>query len=50
MSMWLRLLPLELDGVNIDDIVEPENPVDETGDVIWGNGYYLQETLYLIYA
>lgn len=34
MSMWLRLLPLELDGVNLDDIVEPENPVDETGDVI----------------
>ena len=34
MSMWLKLLPLELDGVNLDDIVEPENPVDETGDVI----------------
>ena len=34
MAMWLKLLPLELDGVNLDDIVEPENPVDETGDVI----------------
>ena len=34
MSMWLKLLPLELDGVNLDDIVEPEDPVDETGDVI----------------
>jgi hypothetical protein len=32
--MWLRMLPLELDGVNPDDIVEPENPVDGTGDVI----------------
>ena len=46
----VKIVTVELDGVHLDDIVEPENPVDETGDVIGEMDITCKKLIYLIYV
>ena len=48
MATWLRLLPLELDGVDIDGVAEPENPLND-GDNVIGDMDDTCKKLYALY-
>ncbi len=45
MSTWLKLLPIELAGINDDEIVEPPYGI-ETGDIVVGDMPAMSKQLY----